>query len=77
MALPKTCYAVIATGHDTPIDDLRDRLFALLGGPKTLRLLSYAARPSGIVTHDVAEVRFVTDADEDRLALIEAAELED
>lgn len=77
MATAKTYYAVIATGQGTPIDDVRDRLRAMLGTPPTFRMLSYAAKPSGVVTHHVAEVRFVTDADEDRLDLIEAAEIED
>lgn len=77
MTAAKTYYAVIAIGHGTPIDDVRDRLRAMLGAPPTFRLLSYAAKPSGIVTHHVAEVRFVTDAGDDRLDLIEAAELED
>lgn len=77
MTAAKTYYAVIAIGHGTPIDDVRDRLRAMLGAPSTFRLLSYAAKPSGIVTHHVAEVKFFTDASDDRLDLIEAAELED
>ncbi|MGB3866646.1 MAG: hypothetical protein WBA29_13570 [Xanthobacteraceae bacterium] len=68
---------MIAIGHGTPIDDVRDRLRAILGAPPTFRLLSYAAKSSGIVTHHVAEVKFITDAGDDRLDLIEAAELED
>ena len=76
-AAAKTYYAVIAVGQGSPIDDVRSRLFAVLGRPSTFRLLSYAAKPSGVVTHHIAELRFVTDADEDRLDLIEAAELED
>jgi hypothetical protein len=77
MTAMKTYYAVVATGQGTPIDDIPSRLTAILGEPATFRLLSCAARPSGIVTHQVAEVRFVTDAADDRLDLIEAAELED
>lgn len=77
MTAVKTYYAVMATGQRTPIDDVRDRLRAILGAPPTFRLLAYAAKPSGIVTHHIAEVRFVTDAGDDRLDLIEAAELED
>lgn len=77
MTATKAYYAVIATGQGTPIDDIRERLFAVLGSPATFRLLSCAARPSGIVTHHVAEVKFVTDAADDRLDLIEAAEIED
>lgn len=77
MTTAKTYYAVVATGQDTPIDDIRDRLRAMLGAPETFRLLSCAARPSGIVTHHVTEVKFVTDAADDRLDLIEAAEIED
>lgn len=73
----RTCYAVIAVGEGTPIDDMRSRLFAILGEPKTFRLLSYKVAPSGVITHDIAEVRFVTDAGDDRLDLIKAAELED
>lgn len=68
MTAAKTYYAVIATGQGTPIDDVRDRLRAMLGAPPTFRLLSYVVKPSGIVT---------TDAGDDRLDLIEAAEIED
>lgn len=68
---------MVATGQGTPIDDIRDRLFATLEGPATFRLLSYASKPSGIVTQHIAEVKFVTDAGDDRLDLIEAAEIED
>lgn len=77
MTAARTYYAVMATGQGTPIDDVRNRLFAILAEPATFRLLSYAAKPSGIITHHIAELTFVTDADDDRLDLIEAAEFED
>jgi len=77
MTAAKTYYAVMATGQETPIDDVRNRLFAILGEPATFRLLSYTTKPSGIITHHIAELKFVTDAGDDRLDLIEAAELED
>jgi hypothetical protein len=73
----RTYYAVVAVGHGSAIDAVRDRLFVTLDRPATFRLLSYAARPSGVVTHSVAEVRFSTDASDERLDLIEAAEVED
>ncbi|MFG1391246.1 hypothetical protein [Xanthobacter agilis] len=77
MTSTKTYYAVIAVGQETPIDDMRRRLIAILGEPPTFRLLSYKVKPSGIVTHQMAEVKFMTDAGDDRLDLIEAAEIED
>lgn len=77
MTAAKTYYAVIAVGEGTPIDDMRRRLFAILGEPATFRLLSCRTKPSGIVTHQMAEVKFITDAYDDRLDLIEAAEIED
>lgn len=77
MTAAKTYYAVVAIGQGTPIDDVRDRLFSILGEPATFRLRSLSSKPSGIVTHHIAEVKFVTDAGDDRLDLIEAAEIED
>lgn len=77
MTAAKTYYAAIAVGQGTPIDDVRDRLFAILGRPPTFRLQSFSSKPSSIVTHHIAEVKFATDAGDDRLDLIEAAEIED
>lgn len=77
MNAAKTYYAVVAVGQGSAIDEVRDRIVVMLGRPSRFRLLSYKAQPSGVVTHHIAEMRFSTDASEDRLDLIEAAELED